>query len=293
MARMPTLIESPRRDGSIIAVNRRRTREQPYLLQTNPPDNAVTIQANQATPMQICAVSGEGPAQIVSFGHEKTGDCRVFLQIQDGQTQRGLMNGACHIDTVMGTGRQPYRLPEALYIDELRSLQTSFTDISGALNEVRISALATRYMSQQVDPTMDRIRKRLDEKQYISMPFWYTLDEGPVEVGAGATVQSTITVGQDHHFQIFQLSAVSTGLFNINIVDTQRGESLISAPQDVNYAIGSELIIGNGNFPYRFHEPRLVQTRQRLVVTLTDRTGAPNTIHLTLGGRALAVRLWR
>jgi len=293
MSRMPTLIESPRRDGSIIAVNRRRLNEMPYFLLTNPPNNSVALLANQASPMQVCTISGEGPAQIVSLAHEKTGVCRVFLQIQDGQIQRGLMNGACHIDTIMGTGAQPYPLAEALYIDELRSLQCSFTDISGAGNAVRVMALATRYLTQQADPSLERIRKRMDARQYISMPYWYTLDNGPVVVGAGATVQQTITVGQDHHFQLFQMSAVSTGLFDINIVDTQRGESLISAPQDVNYAIGSELIIGNGNFPFRFHEPRLVQVGQRLVVTLTDRTGAPNTIHLTLGGRALAVRMWR
>jgi hypothetical protein len=137
----------------------------------------------------------------------------------------------------------------------------------------------------------------MDERQYLSVPYWYTLDRattlGGVTVAPGATVQETITIGRDHHFQIFQLSAVSTGVFDINIVDSQRGESLISAPQDVNYAIGSELILGNGNFPFRFHEPRLIQTGQRLVVTLTDRSGAPNLIHVTLGGRALATRMWR
>jgi len=293
MPKMPTLIESPRRDGSIVAVNRRRIAEQPYFLLTNVPNNSVPILANQSSTVQVMGVSGEGPAQIVSFGHEKTGTARVFLQIQDGRTQRGLMNGACHIDTIMGTGRQPYFLPEALYIDELRSLLVTFTDISAAANAVRFSALCTRFNTQQVDPTLERIRKRMEQRQYLSVPYWYTLDAGPVVVGAGLTVQQAITVGQDHHFQIMQMSAVSTGLFDINIVDSQRGESLISAPQDQNYAIGSELILGNANFPYKFHESRLVQTGQRLIVTLTDRSGAPNTVNLTLGGRAIAVRLWR
>lgn len=297
MPRTQTLINSPRNDGSIMAVNRRRLNEMPYFLLTNPPQNQVAVPANQSSPMQICMVSGKGPAAIVSLGHQKTAPMRVFFQIQDGQMQRGLMNGAVHIDTIMGTGAQPYPLAEALYIDELRTLQVVFTDISGAANAVRMSALATRYLDIQPDPNLVRVRRRMDERQYLSVPYWYTLDRattlGGVTVGAGATVQETITVGQDHHFQIFQMSAVSTGLFNINIVDTQRGESLISAPQDTNYAIGSELILGNGNFPFRFHEPRTIQSRQRLLVTLTDRTGAPNLIHLTLHGRALATRMWR
>lgn len=297
MPRMPTLIESPRKDGSIIAVNKRRVAEQPYFLLTNSPNNSAAILANQSTPMRVCTVSGEGPAQIVSLAHEKTGVALVFLQIQDGQNQRGLMNSSVHIDTIMGTGRQPYPLPEALYIDDLRSLQVTFTDISGAGNAVRMMALCSRFQTQQVDPTLARIRKRMAARQYLSTPYWYTLDGGGigggVAVGAGATVQDTVTIGQDHHFQLFQMSAVSTGLFDINIVDIARGESLISAPQDVNYAIGSELILGTANFPFKFHEPRLFQTGQKLLVTLTDRSGAPNTIFLTLGGRMVATRMWQ
>lgn len=293
MSRLPTLIEPPQRDGRVLAVNKRRLAEMPYFLLTNPPRNTVEIAANQGSPMNIMMVSGEGPAQLVSFGHEKTADMRVFLQIQDGQMMRGLMNGSVHIDTIMGTGRQPYRLPEALYLDELRSLQITFTDISGAPNTVRVAALCSRFLAQQVDPAMERIRNRLNNRQYLSTPYWYTLDEGPITLGIGATATPQITIGQESHFQLMQMSAVSTGLFDIDIVDTQRGESIISGPQDVHYPIGSDLILGNGNFPYRFHEPRLFQVGQRLVVTLTNRDAAPNTIHLTLGGRALAVRMWR
>lgn len=293
MSRIPTVIEHPSGNGVVVGVNRKRIAEQPYFLLTNQPNNSVTVLANQASPMQVMTISGEGPAQIVSFAHQKTDVMRVFLQIQDGQVQRGLMNGAIHIDAIMGTGRQPYMLPEALYIDELRSLLVSFTDISTNANAVRIEALCSKFLEQQVDPTLARIRRRMEARQYISTPYWYTLDQGPVTVGAGATVTLPITVGQDHHFQLFQMSAVSTGLFNIDIVDTQKGESIITAPQNQNYAIGSELIVGNANFPFRFHEPVLVQVGQRLIVTLTDRTGAPNTVHLCLGGRALALRMWR
>jgi len=287
------LIEPPARDGRVLAVNKRRLAEMPYFLLTNPPRNIVAIPANQGSPMNIMMVSGEGPAQLVSFGHEKLDAMRVFLQIQDGQMMRGLMNGSVHIDTIMGNGQQPYRLPEALYLDELRSLQITFTDISGVDNEVRVSALASRFLAQQVDPAMERIRNRLNNRQYMSTPYWYTLDEGPVTIPAGTTITPQITIGQDSHFQLFQMSVVSDGLFDIDIVDTQRGESIISGPLDVHYPIGSELILGNGNFPYRFHEPRLFQIGQRLVVTLTDRSGADNTVHLTLGGRAVAVRMWR
>lgn len=300
MARIPTLIESPERDGRIVAVNRARLNEIPYWFLTNQPNNQVTVPANQASTMQIMTLSGEGPMRLISWGHQKTAAMRVFLRVQDGETPRGLMNGSCHIDTIFGNGQQPFFLPEALYLDELRSMQATFTDISGAPNAVRISMLGSKFLTQQVDPTTERIRKRLESRQYISMPYFYTLDEatpdqgGGFQIPAGATVQSTITVGQDHHFQIFTLSAVSTDpRFDIDILDISRGESIVQAPSDSHYPIQAELLLGTGNFPFRFHEPRLIQVGQKLLVTLTDRSGAPNTVNLTLGGRALALRMWR
>lgn len=293
MGRIPSLIQAPDKSGRILGINKKVIAEMPYFLLTNEPNNTVNVPANQASIMNVMTVSGEGPASIVSLGHEKTGALRVLLQIQDGRTQYGLMNGAVHIDTIMGNGLQPYRFSEALYIDELRSVQIVFTDISGLANTVRVCALANRMLSQQVDTTLTRIRKRMSEQQYLSMPYWYTLDQGPITVAGGASVQQTITVGQDHHFQIFKFSAVSTGLFSIDIIDSQKGESIITGPQGVHYEIGSDILFGNANFPFVLHEPRLVQVGQRLLVNITDLSGAPNTIHLTLGGRALKVRMWR
>ena len=293
MSRIQTLIESPSRDGSIVGVNPKRLLELPYHLLTNRPNNFVTVAANQASPMQVMSVSGEGPAQIVSFAHEKTQDVRVLLQLQNGNEITSLMNGACHIDTIMGNAGQPYYLSEALYIDELRSLQITYTDISGLGSSVLTMANCKRYLTQTADPTLTKVKMRMNQRQYLSMPYWYTLDQGPVTLANGETLEATITVGQDHHFEIFSLSRVSTGRFNINIVDQSTGESLISAPQDRNYPIGDEILFGTGNFPFRFHEPRMIQVGQRLLVTLVNRVAGNNTIHMTMGGRADALRLWR
>lgn len=293
MGRIPSLIQAPDKSGTILGINRKVIAEMPYFLLTNEPNNSVVVPANQSSILNVMTVSGEGPASIVSLAHEKTAAMRVMMMVQDGRTQYGLMNGACHIDTVMGSGAQPYRLSEALYIDERRSVQVAFTDISGAANAVRVCAFASRMLTQQIDTTLTRIRKRMAEQQYLSMPYWYTLDNGPITVGAGLTVQETITVGQDHHFQAFKFSAVNTGLFSVDIIDSQKGESFITAPGGSHYPISSDLLFGNGNFPFVFHEPRLVQVGQRLLVNITDLSGAPNTIHLTLGGRALKVRMWR
>lgn len=299
MGKTLTIFDAP--DGRVIAVNRKRLAEMPYFLLTNPPNNSVAIAANQASLQSVMTLSGEGPAQITAFAAQRTGACLVMLQMQDGMTMRGLMNGAVHIDTIFGNtagaplpGFQPFYLPEALYIDELRSLVVTFTDLSGAANAVRLNMLSSRYLPLLVSPDIEAVRQRLEEKQYVSMPYFYTLDQGDVTLAASATGQFPITVGQDHHFQIYKMMAISDAAFDINIVDTSTGESIIDSPNDGNFPISSNLIMGNANFPFIFHQPRLVQVGQRLLVTLVNRdTLNPNRIFLTLGGRALADRMWR
>jgi len=280
-------------DGRVLGVNPRRLLELPYFLLTNQPLNEVTMAANQSSSPVVMSANADGPIQIVSFAHQKTGAALTFLQIQDGQNLRGLMNGAVHIDTLFGSGQQPYRLPEALYLDASRALVTSFIDISGSSNAVRFAANAQRFTSCKVHKGIEAIQKRLAERKYISVPYWYTLDNGPVTLAASATSNQTITIAQDHHFQLYQLSAVSTGAFNIDIIDAIRGESMIDAPQGTSYGVSSNLIFGSANFPFKFHERRLFQAGQKILITLTDRTGAPNTVYLTFGGCALASRLWR
>ncbi len=291
--RIPTLIEHPTRDGRIIALNKKRLAAIPYFLLTNPPNNEVSIAANQASPMQIMEVSGEGPAQVVGLKHEKTGDLLVLMQIQDGRTQRGLMNGAVHIDTIMGDNFNPYILPEGLYLDERRSIQVTFTDISGAANTVRVVAETGRFLEQQVDPQMARIRYRMSHQQYLTMPYFYTFDQQAPTLAVAEERELSITVGQTHHFEIITLSGVQTGPYDIDIIDAEKGQSIITAPQGQNYRVRNGLIIGTGTFPFKLHSPRLIQVGQRLIVRLRNQHTAPNTVHLTLGGRAIALKLWR
>jgi hypothetical protein len=273
----------------------------PFELLTNTPLNIVTVLANQSSQPTIMSISGEGPAAIHALAAQRTGAARVFLQIQDGTSPRGLMNTACHIDTIFGNynaGNRPYPLAEALYVDETRALMVAITDISGADNEVRIRMECQRLLTRFVDSNLSRARARMEQRQYLSMPYFYTLDAGFLDVPgpAGTEVQGTITIGQDHHFELFQLSAVTTsglGSVDINLVDQHTGESIIDAPQQTNFPISTALITGNASFPVRLHEPRLFEIHSKIIVTAVNVSGITERLHLTLGGRILADRMWR
>lgn len=290
------LIENP--DGSIAGVNRKALYEQPYFLLTNPPKNIATVPALQSSGLIRLPVSGEGPAQIISLAAKRTGPCRVLMTMQDGDSVQSLMNQAVHIDTIFGSfgagNLRPYLMPQALYIDEARSLNISFTDISNATNEIAVAMLSDRFTNWEQDPGLKRIKARMEGRQYLSRPYWYTLNQGPITVGAGATAYAEIDIGNDHHFELYHMMCVATSMdFDINIIDVNRGESIINAPLGENYSIDASLCLGNASFPFRFHEPIMFETKTRLQVTFTNRSLSANTIELTLGGAILALRMWR
>jgi hypothetical protein len=297
--RVKTLIEVP--DGRILGIDRRRMYERPFALLTNPPANAVAITANQSSAQVSLSVAGAGPLEITGLAAKRTGAALVSLMVQDGRTQRIIMSGAVHIDTIFGNatlagsnGFLPYKLPETLFVDELRSLIAQFTDISGSDNTVYPALHGVRYTKLQNDPRLIRMRQRMAQREYMSLPFWYTFDSrSNVVLTALASGSYPITIGNDHHFDLQTITAVSTGAFSLNLVDSATGESIIDAPSGNNYGVSSELMIGNASYPFKLHEPILFLSSQKLIATITDLSNSGNTIYLTFGGSAIANRQWR
>ncbi len=283
------------KDGRIAAVEKRRLYETPFFLLTDPPHNDVLSLANVTSTETAMRVSGEGPVQMTQFGavrDDAHGAVLVQLYMKDGTQRIQLSNVPLHIDTLFGQGGQMYPLPEGLYIDEDRAMSVTFTDLTGFGTLSRICAVGAKYSQLQNDPSLARVKERLKASEFLSTPQFYGVNDGKVVLTAYQTLQFTIQINGGQNFEIHQLSAVSTGTFLLNIVDMSKGESIINAPRNGNYPLPSSLFVGDGSYPYRFHEPILTFGGQTLLVTLVDTSGAGNTVYLTLGGVALKVRQW-
>ena len=290
-SRINTLIEAP--DGSILGIARDKQYEKPFSLLTNPPFNKVDMAANQPSSVIAMGVSGAGPLEISQLSCKRTGACLTQLIVEDGQTSRTLMNVQQHVDNIFGDAGRPYFLPETLIIDELRALNAAFLDISGSANSIWLAAHAARYLKIQNDPRLAMMRRRMDTRQYLSLPYFYGFDNTYATLTSGQQQSLAITIANDHHFEIHTIQAVSTGSFSMNIVDVAQKESIISGPSGVDFEVDSRLISGTAQYPFKFHEPRMIFAGQKLVVYLTDTSAGANTVHLTLGGRAIATRMWR
>jgi hypothetical protein len=277
--------------GKILGVNRQRLGFKPFWLLTDSPANSVTIPAASVIGPVPMTVSGNGPAQIVSLAHKKTGVCLVLLEVNDGQNVLALMNSPVHIDTIFGTGLNPYYLPASIVVEENKPLSVTFTDLSLSANEAMICCRTHRYLNPQADP-LRTISAELERvKQRIMGTYFYTFQGGRVVLGAGASTEVAITLDKERHFQWFTLSGVSTGTYTLDIRDGLTGESVFDAPEGVSYQLPNTLVVGSASFPWRLRSPRLFQKANKIVVRLTDTSAAPNTIYLTFGGRFITAQL--
>ncbi len=293
IGRMQTIFA--RKDGKVVGINKKRLLEGTFFLNSNPPFNNITVPSLKTSTAAALRASGEGPMQITQLGAVRDAShaaCTVRLFIRDGTQAIPMMNSPCHIDTIFGPGGLMYRLPEGLYVDEDRSVTAMFTDLSGAENHARITMVGAKYTQLQQDPTMARIKERLKTSQFLSMPYFYTLNGGSTTLAGLANAESQIEIANQHNFEIHQISFVSTGPFNLDIVDLTKGESIINAPSGAHYPIPHLLMCGDGSYPFRFHEPVLVFGGQRLLITLQNTSENENQIFLTLGGKMVKIRTW-
>ena len=306
-----------KKTGEIVGINKRRLYETPFFLLTSPPRNDIVVASVDSSAAAAMRVSAEGPMQLTELGavFDKThGDVLVRMYMRDGSGTDMIMNSPCHIRTIFGPGGQMYPLPEGLFIDEERALSIVFSSLDpqpppppapqpppGNPTSARICAVGAKYSQLELDPQLRRVKERLAISQFLTSPYFYTLDSGFATVPPLSTIQVEVEIGSQHNFEIHQFSAVSDGTFNLDIVDLSKGESIINAPRGTHYGVPSTLLLGSGAHPYRLHEPVMVFAGQRLLVTLTDTSNlvvpAPpnpqgNRVFLTLGGNAVKARMW-
>lgn len=293
LQRWPTLLTSKSRPGVVEGINLKRLYEFPFWLTTDQPNNSVTVPANGTATLLAMRASNIGPCIVSALGVRATGAALVALQIMDGQTPQTLMNQPIHSGAILGSGTLPYILREPIYIDETRNMMTTFTDISGSSNTIRLVAASARHTSSRYDPGLKLIRKRMAERQFLTCPFWYTTDQGAVALTALGTANVGISIAPDHHFLLHQMSLVATSrALNIELIDTTKGKSLIDGVGQRGYEISANLLFGDNNYPYIFPEPILFEGGTKIQVNMTDRSNATNTVYLALHGQIIRKYAW-
>lgn len=267
----------------------------PYWLTTNQPDETISVAGLGISDILSFGVSGNATAEAIAFAGDFTNastDFLVMLMTNDGALDIPLCSNSVHAATIFGTNLNPYRLPESLYIDNERRLKVKLTNLSPLTNDARLAIRATRNAIVTVDPAADLAGLKLREKARLTFPFLYTFDDGKADLNAGQTADFAVTTDAEFDFQLYQISGVASGPYDIDVLDANTGESILNAMGDNHFQISDELVVGTAAFPFRLHQPRLYRAAQKMIVRLTNTHPDANTIYITFGGRKLAKRLW-
>lgn len=94
-------------------------------------------------------------------------------------------------------------------------------------------------------------------------------------------VAAIVNIQNDADFEVHYIKSNSTGLYSVQLTDQFRNTTLSSA------AINGENFTGTGQLPVVLRKPWKLLKTSVVVATFNDRSGALNTIQLTLGGYKL------
>jgi hypothetical protein len=120
------------------------------------------------------------------------------------------------------------------------------------------------------------------------IPYYYTLPnssstlpEGIIQIGANASYQTSIPIGNDGSFLCQAISGFSTGECTIMITEGARDSNWFNQP------VHFRTIVGSGGVPNVLPVPRLTRKTTSIGITLLDLSGATNQIQLTFMGKKL------
>ena len=213
------------------------------------------------------------------------------VELFDPADQGRLSNFPMHSGTIVGTARRPFELPDPYLFnveDKRRELIAKFHDLSGAPNTVRLYLYGRRYYTREAIPDVHlKVAQVLGRKHRINNYFMVPkeVNQFGVPAALGPLARTTCTFTADHGYDtsLMKLMASSTGPFAFNLREKDTNRTLS------NRTIHSDNGWGTAQFPFRFADTWLIERDKQLLCEVTDISGAPNTIFLTMAGRRLKV----
>lgn len=272
-----------------------------YLSQSDDPDGVYTLPAS-GTPPLACfkqpyfsmggADAGVGtPFEVRSLIFEDStqgtanADYKITFNML-GDT-RLLMNRPIHVRNLFGTAQLPALLREPLFIPSQAELQFAPSGQSAASTlrpylsglQYYTWAPAFREFPEEKARMVALVKKWMERRKYV-WPFWLTTDENVV-LSNGETASFDARIGDEGHFEIFTLVAVSTGEFALQVTEVQSGQNLM------NGRVTQTAGLGTAQFPLIFPTQYMIPAGLRLRLTIENLAGVENTINIAFVGRKI------
>lgn len=210
------------------------------------------------------------------------------------------MNAEIHVRTFAGGVRPnasgvdemlPAMLFEPLFLPSRHNLMLTPDKRSGSAVSARLFFVgelfctwSTKLRQHALDYQImtQLVSKYLERRKYVT-PFWLTPEVdgvGGVLIGANQTVTADALIGDDAHFEGATIMKVSTGDFQVEILNPLTRQGLM------NGTLHSDMI-GDAFTPQPLPARFLVPTGQMVRFKITDLSGDTNKVWLTIHGRKI------
>lgn len=211
------------------------------------------------------------------------------VTIKETGEARTFMNNPIHIRCLAGTARRPAILREPLLISSKHVLQVDVRKFSVGDTAMRMYLIGAQYYPWAPEflrrPEASRIiretiRKWNERRKYV-VPYWFTTEVVPVPILGGATVDVIAKVGDDGPLEIFGITSVSTGNYQLAVREMRKFQTIMNGTVTVANGLGTNL------YPMAFSTPWLIPEGTRVQCRITDLSGAPNNVYLCFFGRKI------
>ncbi len=212
-----------------------------------------------------------------------TSSAAFTVMLKEMGESRLFMNQPVHARTLLGTGQYPSKLREPYMFFSQHNVQAQFAKISGNATTMRMYLAGAEYFPWAIPQDDQRakvisILKQWQERQKYVWPYWLTTEE-PVSLTSGQEASFDVKVGEDGHFEIFTLAAISTGNFEWEINDVKTGATLSNGRATKTNSLG------DARLSTILPESYLIKAGYRIRLTLKDLSLSTNAIYFTMAGR--------
>lgn len=284
---IPTYLK--RADGSLY-INPAKRHVRPYWLTSNAPatptPQIVAIPAGGTTNPIPYPVDTQGHFEIFYTMFEAD-DPRILVNIFDPGTRRNLMNRPVHIATIAGNAERPFFWPESYFMNVgngPRELQVTFTDFSGAPNNVRMVFYGRKLYQNEAPPDVqEKMIEYFQKRERTNVYFLTTLNDVNLLAGQALTgpASPVFEATDEADTEVIKLSAVSDGDFEFSLREQRNNRTLSNNP------IINTSGWGTAQFPFILQETFLIERNYDVSFEVTDLSGAPNDIFTTMTARRL------
>lgn len=212
-------------------------------------------------------------------GDTGTADDRVYVKLMDTNAGRYIIRDATPLAAISGAafttgmatgtrGFASYVLPRPYQAAAATSLVVQWADFSGTSRNVRLS-LQGNKIRQGTAPW--------EAKKYSAqIPMTYTLN---IEsLAANNSTTAVVPIDVDSDFMVQKITGIYTGAASLILADGGRERWWMDK------AVYIDTLVGNGQFPFILTSPRFIYRGSQISVSLSDLSGATNTIRIVFEG---------